>query len=126
MKVILHCSNWIDGDIRNFSADTIFGGISKDGTLQQYIVVDDEWVVEAPTNLSATEAASLVTAGTTAWSAIRGGLDLRVDGGLEEWKGAWTEKRLHGKIVLTMGTGGVSCFAIQVSRTWSLRMHRRT
>jgi NADPH:quinone reductase-like Zn-dependent oxidoreductase len=88
--------------------------MSQDGTLQQYIVVEDEWVVEAPTNLSAVEAASLITAGTTAWSAIRGGLDLRVDGVMEGWKGAWTEKRLKGKTVLTMGTGGVSCFAIQV------------
>jgi hypothetical protein len=104
----------MNGDIRNLSVDTIFGGISKDGTLQQYVVVDDEWVVEAPTNLSAVEAASLVTAGTTAWSAIRGGLDLGLDGVLGEWKGSWTDKRLQGKTVLTMGTGGVSCFALQV------------
>ena len=54
------------------------------------------------------------TAGTTAWSAIRGSLDMRMDGELEEWKGAWTDKRLKGKTVLTLGTGGVSCFAIQV------------
>jgi NADPH:quinone reductase-like Zn-dependent oxidoreductase len=51
--------------------------MSKDGTLQEWIVVPDEWVVEAPRELSPVEAASLVTAGTTAWSAIRGGLDLR-------------------------------------------------
>jgi hypothetical protein len=88
--------------------------MSQDGTLQQYIVVPDEWVVKAPSNLSAVEAASLITAGTTAWSAIRGSLDLRADGVLEPWNGSWTEKRLHGKTVLTMGTGGVSCFAIQV------------
>jgi len=39
---------------------------------------------------------------------------MKMDGELEEWKGAWTDKRLQGKTVLTMGTGGVSCFAIQV------------
>jgi hypothetical protein len=39
---------------------------------------------------------------------------MRVDGVLEAWKGEWTDKRLEGKTVLTMGTGGVSCFAIQV------------
>jgi NADPH:quinone reductase-like Zn-dependent oxidoreductase len=85
--------------------------------MQQWIVVDDEWVVEAPSNLSAVESASLVTAGTTAWSAIRGGLDLKMDGSLGAWEGAWTDKRLEGKTVLTMGTGGVSCFAIQVRLT---------
>jgi hypothetical protein len=104
----------MNGDIRNLVFDTIFGGWSQDGTLQQWIVVDDSWVVEAPSHLSAVESASLVTAGTTAWSAIRNGLDLKLDGTLGPWEGAWTDKRLEGKTVLTMGTGGVSCFAIQV------------
>jgi NADPH:quinone reductase-like Zn-dependent oxidoreductase len=76
----LHCSDWIAGDVRNLSFSSVFGGMSQDGTLQQYIVVPDEWVVEAPSNLSAVEAASLITAGTTAWSAIRGSMDLRADG----------------------------------------------
>jgi hypothetical protein len=78
------------------------------------MVVDDSWVVEAPSHLSAVESASLVTAGTTAWSAIRNGLDLKLDGTLGPWEGTWQDKRLEGKTILTMGTGGVSCFAIQV------------
>ena len=78
------------------------------------MVVDDDLLVEAPKDLSAIQSASLVTAGTTAWAAIRGGLDGKLDGSLERWKDEWTAKRLHGKTVLTMGTGGVSCFAIQV------------
>ncbi len=92
----------------------MFGGSDLDGTLQQWMVVDDEWIIEAPKNLSALESASLVSAGTTAWAAIRGGLDGRLDGSLSEWKDEWTAKRLQGKTVLTLGTGGVSCFAIQV------------
>jgi NADPH:quinone reductase-like Zn-dependent oxidoreductase len=88
----LHCNDWITGDVRNLSFSSVFGGVSQDGTLQQYIVVSDEWVVEAPSNLSAVEAASLITAGTTAWSAIRGSLDLRADGVLGDWHGSWTDK----------------------------------
>ncbi|PVI02091.1 NAD-P-binding protein [Periconia macrospinosa] len=113
--VLLHCSSWLVGDVRNLRGDAVFGGTDVDGTLQEWMVVDDEWIIEAPKNLSAVESASLVTAGTTAWAAIRGGVDGRLNGGLDEWKGDWTEKRLQGKTVLTMGTGGVSCFAIQIA-----------
>jgi NADPH:quinone reductase-like Zn-dependent oxidoreductase len=113
--VLLHCNGWINGDMRNMDFGTIFGGWSKDGTLQEYMVVPDAWVVEMPDGMSAVEGAALITAGTTAWSAIRGGLDMRMDGELGPWKGSWTDRRLEGKTVLTMGTGGVSCFAIQVS-----------
>jgi NADPH:quinone reductase-like Zn-dependent oxidoreductase len=116
-KVLLHCNNWITGEVGNLSFETILGGTGTDGTLQQWIVVNDEGVVEAPSGLSAVESAAMVTAGTTAWSAIRGGMDLRLDGFMGEWPTSWTEKRLAGKTVLTMGTGGVSCFAIQVCFT---------
>ncbi|KAH7359907.1 hypothetical protein BKA66DRAFT_221596 [Pyrenochaeta sp. MPI-SDFR-AT-0127] len=114
-KVILHPNNWLSGDISNLSVESTFGANSQDGTLQQYLVVDDEWVVPAPASLNAVESASLVTAGTTAWSAIREFLDGGLGGGLRAWEGSWTEKRLKGKTVLTMGTGGVSCFGIQIA-----------
>lgn len=76
----------------------------------------DERIVETPKHLSSAEAASLPTAGVTAWSAIREFLDGSLSGELREWRDG---KRLQGKIVLTQGTGGVSCFAIQV-RTASI------
>jgi NADPH:quinone reductase-like Zn-dependent oxidoreductase len=82
----------MDGDIRNLDFDTIFGGWNQDGTLQQWIVVDDSWIVEAPSHLNAVESASLVTAGTTAWSAIRNSLDLKLDGTLGPWEGTRTDK----------------------------------
>lgn len=118
-NVLLHCNNWITGDAQNLALETVFGGNSTDGTLQQWLVVDDELVVEAPSSLSAVESAAMITAGTTAWAAIRGGMDLRLDGVMGEWPTSWTEKRLSGKSVLTMGTGGVSCFAIQVCHVFS-------
>jgi NADPH:quinone reductase-like Zn-dependent oxidoreductase len=112
--VLLHCNSWLTGDVSNLRGDKVFGGTDVDGTLQEWMVVDDGWVVEAPKDLSAVQSASLITAGTTAWAAIRGGLDGKLDGSQGEWKDEWTAKRLQGKTVLTMGTGGVSCFAIQV------------
>lgn len=114
LNVLLHPNGWLSGDVRNLSFDTILGGTGSDGTLQQWLVVDDAWVIPAPKHLSAVESASLVTAGATAWSAIRGHLDGGVDGLVRKWDGAWTEKRLQGKTVLTMGTEGVSCFGMQV------------
>ncbi|KAF1851759.1 NAD-P-binding protein [Cucurbitaria berberidis CBS 394.84] len=99
LAVLLHPNNWISGDVQALSFETILGGTSKDGTLQHYLAVDDECIVEAPKSLSATESASLVTAGATAWAAIRESLDMT----------------LKGRTVLTMGTGGVSCFGIQIA-----------
>jgi NADPH:quinone reductase-like Zn-dependent oxidoreductase len=75
------------------------------------MVIADERVVEAPKHLSSAENATLPTAGVTAWSAIREGLDALLDGNVRDWADG---KRLEGKTILTQGTGGVSCFAIQV------------
>jgi NADPH:quinone reductase-like Zn-dependent oxidoreductase len=58
--VILHCNGWISGDVRNLDFATVFGGISMDGTLQEYIVVEDGWVIERPEGVSAVEGAALV------------------------------------------------------------------
>lgn len=81
------------------------GGGAADGTLRRYVVWDDDRIVKAPDNLSIEEVATLYTAGVTAWNSL-----------------------FHGKIklepgmtVLTQGTGGVSCFAIQVSRMCPFR-----
>jgi NADPH:quinone reductase-like Zn-dependent oxidoreductase len=91
------------------------------GTLQNWKVEDDERVIEAPKELTGIESASLMTAGATAWSAIREGLDGRYNGTLDAWKGG---KRMEGMTVLTQGTGGVSCFAIQVSTPPALLIYR--
>lgn len=66
-------------------------------------------------SLSPGHAASLLTAGATAWNAVRTALDGKYDGTLGKWEGGWTRKRLEGQWALTLGTGGVSSFAIQVS-----------
>jgi NADPH:quinone reductase-like Zn-dependent oxidoreductase len=86
------------------------------GYLQEWAVIADERVIRAPKHLSAVENAALATAGVTAWSAIREGLDMVLTGEMREWRDG---KRLEGKTILTQGTGGVSCFAIQVRRSYS-------
>jgi NADPH:quinone reductase-like Zn-dependent oxidoreductase len=113
-KVILHPNTWLTGDVRGLKLDEVYGAFGQDGTLTQWKVADDERIIECDGGLNSGEMASLVTAGTTAWSAIRGGMDGGLNSSLGEWKDGWKEKRLEGKTVLTMGTGGVSCFAIQV------------
>jgi NADPH:quinone reductase-like Zn-dependent oxidoreductase len=98
LPVILTPSeSWIDGDVSNYEFETTLGMGDNRGLLQQYVVVGDEWIVKAPGNLSWEERASLPCAGATAWNVLKS-----VDVG-------------EGTTVITMGTGGVSCFVIQVS-----------
>ncbi|KAJ8110092.1 hypothetical protein OPT61_g6976 [Boeremia exigua] len=111
-KVLLHPNEWLAGDVRNLDLGTTYGGSGSDGPLQQWTVVSDERVVVAPKHLSGVESASLQTAGVTAWSAIRESLDADLGGQLRGWEDG---RRLQGRTVLTQGTGGVSCFAIQIA-----------
>ncbi|CAI6339385.1 unnamed protein product [Periconia digitata] len=116
VRVVLHSNLWLDGDVRNLDLSKVHGGFETQGTLREFMVVGDEKIVEVgddENGISDGQWASLITAGGTAWSALREGMDGRFDGVVEGWSGGWTEKKLKGKTVLTMGTGGVSCFAIQ-------------
>lgn len=74
-------------------------GDGVDGYARQYVVRPATWFTHAPTGYTHAEAATLTTAGLTAW---RG---LVVNGGLKA-----------GDTVLTMGTGGVSIFALQMAK----------
>lgn len=112
---MLHPNTWLSEDVRNMRLDRIYGAYNQDGVMAKWKIVDDERVIEVSGHLSTGQGSTLITAGATAWSAIREGLDGRLDGKLDEWKGSFNERRLEGKTVLTMGTGGVSCFGIQVS-----------
>lgn len=99
-RVIPVPNTWVDGDNRNYEFQKTAGGGEKDGFFAQWIVQDDALLVRAPENLSLVEAATLFTAGLTAFRALFFGP-------------AVTEP---GTTLLTQGTGGVSCFAIQVSQ----------
>ena len=88
---------WKDGP-RPPEADAL--GVPLDGTLAEYIALDEDGVVAVPESLTFEEAATLPCAGVTAWNA------LMVAGRAVK----------PGDIVLCLGTGGVSMFALQFAR----------
>ena len=74
-------------------------GDGVDGYAREAAVRPATWFTRTPRGLSHAEAATLPTAGLTAWRA------LVVDGGLKA-----------GAVVLALGTGGVSIFALQIAK----------
>jgi len=75
-------------------------GVPLDGTLAEYVTLQEEGVVAIPASLSFEEAATLPCAGVTAWSALMV-LGNRVKA---------------GDTVLCLGTGGVSIHALQFAK----------
>lgn len=82
-------------------------GGSIDGTLRTVGAFDEQGLVKMPEGLSFVEAATLSCAGLTAWNALFGqpGRELTV-----------------GKWLLTLGTGGVSLFALQFAKAVGARV----
>ncbi|MGA9565968.1 MAG: NAD(P)-dependent alcohol dehydrogenase [Candidatus Korobacteraceae bacterium] len=74
-------------------------GDGIDGYAREKVVRPANWFTRAPNGYSHAEAATLTTAGLTAWRALVS------DGNLKA-----------GESVLTMGTGGVSIFALQFAK----------
>ncbi|WP_372972077.1 zinc-dependent alcohol dehydrogenase family protein [Marinobacter sp.] len=89
---------WLTGpaSIANFSTTP---GDGVDGYARELVVAPESAFTLAPKGYSHAEAATLTTAGLTAWRA------LVVNGGLKA-----------GDTVLTLGTGGVSIFALQFAK----------
>jgi NADPH:quinone reductase-like Zn-dependent oxidoreductase len=81
-------------------------GSPLDGTLADYVVFYEDGVVPIPQSLTDQEAACLPCAGVTAWHALfRAGHPIHA-----------------GDIVLVLGTGGVSIFALQFARIAGARV----
>ncbi|HEX9734783.1 MAG TPA: NAD(P)-dependent alcohol dehydrogenase [Thermoanaerobaculia bacterium] len=76
-----------------------------DGTLAEYMALDENGVVKVPEHLSHVEAATLPCAAVTAWSALATQGDVG-----------------PGDTVLVQGTGGVSLFALQLARILGARV----
>jgi NADPH:quinone reductase-like Zn-dependent oxidoreductase len=91
----LYFRNWTDGPPDDEKMRDAHGA-SVDGVLAEYLVIDDTAIAPAPDGLSYEEAASLPTAGLTAWTAVNAGGPPSAD-----------------DFVLVQGTGGVSTFALQ-------------
>lgn len=98
-RVVICGNSWVHGiNQRDFNIDGTLGATDLDGTLRRWMVYDEERLVEVPAHLSLEEAASIHTAGVTSFRAL--------------FHGPSTIG--PGTTVLTQGTGGVSCFAVQV------------
>jgi NADPH:quinone reductase-like Zn-dependent oxidoreductase len=80
-------------------------GSPLDGLLTEYAVFNQEGLVPVPENLSFEEAATLPCAGVTAWNALTEGKVVR-----------------PGDTVVTLGTGGVSLFALQIGKAAGARV----
>lgn len=89
---------WLEGPAR-IGDFTTTPGDGVDGYAREQVVRPTTWFTHAPRNYDHAEAATLTTAGLTAWRA------LVVNGNLKA-----------GDTVLVLGTGGVSIFALQFAK----------
>lgn len=99
-EVFFRISNtWNEGAVPNLTGGAIGSG-DLDGTLRQYLLVDQSWVVRKPGYLTWEQAATIAGTGGTAIQAL---FHNGVSDGFD----------LSGKTVLTQGTGGSSMFSAQ-------------
>ena len=90
------------------AADTMTGlGGGVDGTLRQFGTFEETGLVHMPQSLSFQEGATLPCAALTAWNGLYG-----IEG----------KSLKPGDTVLTQGTGGVSCFAVQFAKAAGARV----
>jgi NADPH:quinone reductase-like Zn-dependent oxidoreductase len=80
-------------------------GSPLDGMLREYAVFDEDGLLAVPAHLDFEAAATLPCTGVTAWNALFEGKPLK-----------------PGETVLTLGTGGVSIFALQLARLAGARV----
>ena len=99
----LYFRNWTDGTASKEVLNAAHG-FDVDGVLGEYVVLEDTAIVAAPKSLSYEEAATLPTAGLTAWNATVG------------------KNELRDRVVLVQGTGGVSIFALQFANAAKARV----
>jgi NADPH:quinone reductase-like Zn-dependent oxidoreductase len=97
---------WQAGPFRADYFQHMLGAGSTDGMLAQLVALPDTGVVRIPSHLSYEEAATLPCAGLAAWNAL-----------MEP-----SPRQRPGAAVLTLGTGGVSIFAVQLALAAGLRV----
>jgi NADPH:quinone reductase-like Zn-dependent oxidoreductase len=94
---------WLDGPPRLETLPQL--GSTLDGLLKDLAVLSEDALVPIPEHLSYAEASTLPCVGVTAWNALMGGREFK-----------------PGETVLTLGTGGVSLFALQFARYFGARV----
>lgn len=104
-KVMTHfVAGWLDGPMKSEYLKTTLGTPGP-GMAAQRVVLSADAVLPIPADYSFAEAATLPIAALTAWSA------LVTVGALQA-----------GQTVLTLGTGGVSVFALQIAKVLGARV----
>jgi NADPH:quinone reductase-like Zn-dependent oxidoreductase len=94
---------WLDGRL---TLDLLAQyGCTVDGMLAEYVLLHEDSIVHIPAHLSFEEAATLPCAAVTAWSALAGPRPV-----------------VAGETVLTLGTGGVALFAVQLAKLLGARV----
>jgi NADPH:quinone reductase-like Zn-dependent oxidoreductase len=102
----LFAQGWLDGESSEEKRRTSLGAGSQwDGVLREYGTFSQESIVPIPEHLSYVEAATLPCSALTAWNA------LNVSG-----------KVKAGDTVVTLGTGGVSVYAVQLAKLAGARV----
>jgi len=102
----IFAQRWFDGQSSEEKRKTSLGaGPQWDGVAREYACFSEEAVLRIPDHLSFVEAATLPCAALTAWNA------LAVSGNLKA-----------GDTVLTLGTGGVSVFAVQIAKLFGAKV----
>jgi len=99
-----HLVTWLDGAF-NPSAFGVDLGVTTDGWLSQLVIAPAQALVKAPFGMSGRQIAPFASAGLTAWNAL-------VEVG----------KIKAGDLVLMLGTGGVSIFALQIAKMHGARV----
>jgi NADPH:quinone reductase-like Zn-dependent oxidoreductase len=94
---------WLMGRFRREAVPQL--GSALDGLLRDFAVLPAESLVRIPGHLSFAEASTLPCVGVTAWNAVTGGRQLG-----------------SGDTVLTLGSGGVSLFALQFAKHLGARV----
>jgi NADPH:quinone reductase-like Zn-dependent oxidoreductase len=95
---------WFDGPPERSATQNTLGG-PLPGVFAEYVVVASDSVLAVPRYLSDVEAACLPCAAVTAWSALK-----------------TLSPIAQGETVLTLGSGGVSLFALQIARLSGARV----
>ncbi|HYY97934.1 MAG TPA: NAD(P)-dependent alcohol dehydrogenase, partial [Pyrinomonadaceae bacterium] len=97
--------DWLDGANVTHTSRRSPGDGELGGVLREYGALDEDALVRIPEHLSFEEAATLPCAGVTAWNAL-----VRIG------------RLKAGDAILTLGTGGVSAFAVQFARMHGARI----
>lgn len=99
-----HFASWLDGSFRTavFSHDV---GVTHDGWLAEQVLLPAEALIRVPDTLADTCVAGLASVGLTAWNAL-----------------VEVAKLKAGQLVLCLGTGSVSLFALKLAKALGARV----